>query len=144
MPELSYDYIRGLIDGEGCFSFCSIPANGKKVLLPAFMLRMAIRDKELIERVRDKLCLKNKVYCYSYQGKDGFKRQPQAVLIVRDLGALRRTIIPLFYKKLIGHKGKQFEAWIERIGNDPLVPESYKIIYRLHKTGFYNSDNRFL
>ena len=144
MSKISYDYIRGLIDGEGCFSFCSAPGKGKKVLIPAFILRMAIRDRELIEIVRDTLGLKNKVHTYNYKGKDGYNRQTQAVLIVRDLGALRRTIVPLFHKKLIGYKGKQFEAWIERIGSDPLVPENYKIIFRLYKAGFYGKDSRFL
>src|SRR3989344_4311721 len=144
MPRLSYDYIRGLIDGEGCFSFCSAPARKGRVLLPAFILGMSVRDKELVGGVRDMLLLKNKVYTYRNEGKDSVKRQPKVVLIICDPVALRRTIVPLFYKKLIGYKGKQFEAWIERIGSDPLVPANYKIIYRLCKSGFYDKDSRFL
>jgi len=105
---------------------------------------MAVRDKELLEKVRDTLGLENRVYTYNHQGKDGSVRQPQAMLIVREAGALRAVIVPLFYKKLAGNKRIQFHEWLNKIGSDPLVPERYKIIYRLYKSGFWDKNNRFL
>ena len=46
--KLSNEYIRGLITGEGCFSFCTIGRKGdiKKPKIPAFILSMSIQDKE--------------------------------------------------------------------------------------------------
>lgn len=50
-------------------------------------------------------------------------------------------IVPLFRNKLVGHKRLQFEAWMEKIGKDPEVPDTYKILYRLHrKGGFYDKN----
>src|SRR6185369_16810324 len=98
---------------------------------PVFALRMHIRDKLLLEKVRDKLNLKNKVYNYHYPGNDGFKRGPNAILIVREIGNLKNIIVPLFYKKLVGNKADQFEQWIDKIGNDPKVPDPYKFIHKI-------------
>jgi len=136
--EIPYDYIRGLTDGEGCFTFCSVPAqDGSKVKIPAYILRMSVRDKNLIELVRNRLKLKNKVYTYDYPGKDGYNRQPQSVLIVRDFASLRNVIIPLFYNKLYGYKRIQFVAWIEKMGADPMVPKYYKLLYKIFKNGYF-------
>jgi uncharacterized protein (UPF0128 family) len=47
--RMSYDYIRGLIDGEGCFTFSQStePKNGSKTRLPAFALSMSSVDRDL-------------------------------------------------------------------------------------------------
>lgn len=145
---ISDEYIRGLIEGEGCFTFCSTPqrvkVNGeiKKCLLPTFVIRMHIRDIELIKAIRDRFRLRNRVYVYRQDPlimeNKRYSRGQTAILIVRDVGALRSAIVPFFYKKLKGHKGAQFMEWLEKIGRDPRVPENYKLIYRLHKTGFWD------
>ena len=142
---MSYEYIRGLIDGEGCFTFCTVDDNKKqeKLKIPTFALRMHVRDEELIRNVRNTLKLKDRVHVYHYPGKDGANRGPQAFIMVRSFGSLKNIIIPLFYKKLHGHKGVQFMAWLEKIGADPLVPESYRLLYRLHKSGFYDRNPKF-
>jgi len=98
-----------------------------------------MRDQELLKSVRDSLGLKNKIYTYHYQGRDGSKRGPIAILIVREFGPLKNIIVPLFYNKLIGNKGRQFESWLEQIGIDPEVPEKFKFIHKLHKSGFYDN-----
>ena len=142
MTLLSYEYIRGLIDGEGCFTFSSTPNKTGKVKLPAFILRMCIRDKALIESVRDTLKLKNKIYTYHYRYKDA-DRQPQSILIVRDFGSLKSKIIPLFYKKLHGYKRIQFEEWINLIEQDPLVSKDYKLLPKLYKNGYFDQITSF-
>jgi hypothetical protein len=55
--KLSYDYIRGLVDGEGCFSFHtgSRRANGRKYKIPTFVIAMNERDRNLIEKVKNTL-----------------------------------------------------------------------------------------
>lgn len=145
--KLSYEYIRGLVEGEGCFSFCSTPikkADGTKVKLPAFILSMSHQDKELIMLVKDRLCLRNRVYEYKRRlRKDNYNRQSMVMLIVRDFGQIKNIIVPLFYKKLHGNKAKQFEEWLEKIGNDPAVAENYKFIYKIFKAGFYDRNPKF-
>jgi len=143
--KLSFDYIRGLVDGEGTFTFCTVTGwnKNKKAKVPAFQLRMHIRDKELIEAIRDFLGLKNKVYVYYYPGKDGTNRGPQAMLIVREFNNLKDIIIPMFYKNLIGHKNKQFMEWLEKIGSDPDVSDRFKSLYRLYKWGMYDNYPKF-
>lgn len=141
---LSYEYIRGLVDGEGTFTFSTTMTNGIKRKIPVFSIKMHVRDKMLIEMIKNTLKLKNKVYVYNHQKKDGYMRGPQAMLIVREIGALKNIVIPLFYKKLKGNKGKQFNEWIEIIGNDPDVPRSYKFIYFLYKSGFYDQKTLYI
>lgn len=147
IQKLPFDYIRGLIDGEGCFSFSTNTREQRKV--PSFALRMHSRDKNLVEMVRDTLGLKNRIYEYhyphNYPGKGiKFNRGPQVILIVRELGSLKNVIVPFFYKRLYGHKGKQFEEWMEKIGSDPYVSESYKFIYKIYKDGFYDRNPKYL
>ena len=103
--RLSDDYIRGLIEGEGCFGN---QTNGKGQKVPVFMLKMHVRDKELIEAIRDYLGLPDRVHEYRHQERH------YALLQVRDLGSLKNTVIPLFRGRLLGHKGTQFEAWFKQ------------------------------
>lgn len=139
--EISLDYIRGLVEGEGCFTFCSVPRKTKnnpgKFKLPTFVIAMHERDEPLITAIRDRLKLKNRVYNHQPYMGDGIKRGRIAKLIVRDFGALKNIIVPLFYGKLRGNKGKQFLEWLQKIEDDPDVPATYKLIHRLHKSGFY-------
>lgn len=139
--KLSKEYIRGLVEGEGCFTFSTTKQKNKKVHVPSFQIRMHIRDKELLEALRDLIGIKNKVYSYYYPGNDGYKRGAQAILIVREFPNLKNIIIPLFYDSLAGYKGIQFHEWLEKIGSDPLVPESFKFLHRLHKGGFYKKNS---
>lgn len=144
----SDDYIRGLIDGEGCFTFCNTPdlrSPSGKAQIPTFVLQMHERDKPLIEMVRNRLAPRNKIYVYkmldmeTHRGKV-YKRGAMARFMVRDLGNLKNKVIPLFYNNLLGYKGIQFNKWLENIGNDPLVPDRYKILYRLHKAGYWQKN----
>jgi len=142
--SLTNEYIRGLIEGEGSFTFSkNRRLDGTPLRVPSFQIKMHIRDKALLEGIRDHLGLRNKVYTYNHQNKDGHKRGPQVMLIVRDLGSLKNIIIPLFYNKLAGNKGVQFNEWLEKIRKDPLVPEFYDILYRLHENGYYAKNPKF-
>lgn len=139
--SLSYEYIRGLTEGEGTFTFSSTGKLGKKV--PAFCIKMHIRDKKLLEMVRNTLGLKNKVYEYNHPGNDGADRGPGAMLIVREIGNLKNIIVPFFYKRLKGNKGIQFDGWLEKIGSDPFVPDGHKFIYKIYKAGFYDRNPKY-
>ena len=128
--KISDDYIRGLVEGEGTFTFSPSKTKYGRVKIPAFSIKMHIRDKALIEKVRDKLGLKNRVYVYHHKGNDGANRGPQAMLIVREINNLKDVIVPFFYRKLKGNKAKQFDEWIHKIWKDSEVPHSYKLIYK--------------
>ena len=143
IKKLSYEYIRGLIDGEGCFSFMA-QEKGRHII-PSFAIAMSNRDRDLIISVRDSLNLRNRIYTYKPRTRnDGYKRLGMTILVVRDVGQLKNMIVPLCYKKLNGYKSFQFQKWIERIGTDPLVPRSYKIIHLLYKSGFYDKNPKYL
>ncbi len=150
--EISNEYIRGLVEGEGSFTFHTSRKNsdGARYKLPAFVISMNIRDKTLLEAVRNKLGLKNKIYYRIPQiniknPKTGntYLSGRQAILAVRDFRQLKDIIIPFFYKKLKGYKGTQFAEWLEKIGNEHGVSDRFKSLYRLYKFGVYDKNPKF-
>ncbi len=147
--KISYEYIRGLIEGEGSFVFTSNSRKNalgeiKKIKIPTFVIGMHERDEPLLCLARDRMGLGNRVYNYKSSNRDGYNRGRKAFLIVREIGSLKNIVVPFFYDHLIGFKGVQFNKWLDDIGLDPDVPESYKIIYRLHGNGYYKKNPKFL
>jgi len=150
--DISFEYIRGLVDGEGSFTFHigSKRPNGRKYKIPAFVIAMNMRDKELIKGVKDKLGIKSNI-CYriprvnikNAKNDKLYTSGRQAILSVRDFTQLKDIIIPCFYKKLKGYKGKQFIDWLEKIGSDPDVSDRFKSLYRLYRWGIYDKDLKF-
>ncbi len=150
--DISNEYIRGLVEGEGCFTFHTSRkrADGTRYKLPAFVISLHIRDKRLLEIVRDKLGLKSKIYyrvprVTTQNPKTGIKylSERQAILAVRDFQQLKDIIIPFFYKRLKGYKAEQFTEWLEKIGNDIGVSDRFKSLYRLYKWGVYDKLPKF-
>jgi len=160
MPEikLTNEYIRGLIEGEGSFTFHTSndlkPDGTKKIRrIPVFAIQMHERDESLIRGVKEHLNIKNKIYNYksddfvmiaATKGQRIYKRGRKSILYVRDLGTLKNIIIPFFYKRLKGYKGIQFLEWLEKMGSDPEVSLGYKLLYRLYKCGYYDKNPKFL
>ena len=146
--SLSNDYIRGLIDGEGCFTFEKsriFGSNGEISYrkIPSFRIQMHERDYVLLWSIANTLGLKNKIYRVGPYRKDGINRGKQVVLAVRDFGQLRNIIIPLFYgNRLIGHKRNQFLSWLEKMGTDPEIANRYKLLHRLHRSGYFQKELR--
>ena len=140
--EISYEYIRGLVEGEGCFTFCPTykKANGRYARVPQFIIGMHERDNELLILIRNKLGLKNRIYRRKGQGVNNIM---VSVLTVRDFKQLKDVIIPLFYNKLKGYKSDQFIEWLEKIGRDPDVSDRFKSLYRLYKWGAYDKLPKF-
>lgn len=101
--RITDDYLRGLIEGEGHFGI-DTKVNGEKI--PCFVLKMHVRDKELIEAVRDHLGVRNRVYEYTHQGRHF------AQLIIRDIPTLKFKTVPMFHRKVLGFKGTQIEWWL--------------------------------
>lgn len=146
-PLISYEYVRGLVEGEGCFTF--YPGwkrkNGRKYKVPAFIIAMSDRDTGLLEMVRDTMSLRNPIYFRKpyINKKSGYRVTRTAVLVVREFDQLKDIIIPLFYKKLKGYKNKQFIEWLNKIGSDPDISDRFKSLYRLYKWGMYDKLPKF-
>lgn len=134
--KISNEYIRGLVEGEGCFTFCS---NGYGRKVPAFCIAMHIRDSELIYAICNRLRLPNKIYIIGPYRKDGINRGQCSRLMVREYSSLKDIIVPFFYNKLHGHKGRQFNIWLEKIGADSSVSPKFREIYNLYKAGYYDN-----
>ena len=139
--NISKEYVIGLVEAEGNFSFSVWKAKERKI--PSFQLKMHVRDAHLVELVRDAMGLSNKIYTYGYQRKDGTGQNSYSMFIVREIGGLKNIVVPFFYDQFKGHKDMLFREWLDQIGSDPWVPDSYKVIYRLHKNGFYRKNSKF-
>jgi hypothetical protein len=142
MELLSDEYVRGLVEGEGCFTFDTRVKGGEKQKIPTFVIGMHERDEELLRLVRISMKLpninSNSIYIEGPYRKDGVSGGRVAKLIVRDYKSLLEVIVPFFYGKLRGNKGIQFQEWIEKIGSSD-IPYPYRRIYDLHKDGRFGS-----
>ncbi len=104
MRNLPLDYIAGLIDGEGCFSWTF---QNHKDWVPIFSIKMHIRDKELLQNIAFSLRLDNTIHEYTHQNRH------YAQLIVRDRESLLFKIVPAVYRRLHGYKKIQLEHWLK-------------------------------
>ncbi len=143
--KLNYDFIRGFLEGRGCFTFHTIGSKyGLKNKIPAFVIGLSADDKDLLIMIKNSLGLRNKIYEYAQRNrKDGYKRQGSVMLVVRDIGQLKNIIVPLFYGRLVGNKKIQFENWIDKIGEDRMISPGYKFIHTIYKSGFYGKNQKF-
>ena len=97
----SFDFIAGLIAGEG--SFMWIKQNGTEV--PVFQLKMHATERPLFELLKTKLGLREKIYEYTHQERH------YVLLLIRKRSVIENIIIPTFDQRLFGNKRIQFEAW---------------------------------
>ena len=103
MKKLSLDYIAGLIEGEGCFTWTF---QNHTTWVPIFSIKMNYRDKELLKNIAFSLGLDNKIYEYTHQNRH------YALLIVRDKKSLLFKVIPAIRGSLHGYKKIQMENWV--------------------------------
>ncbi|MDP3880925.1 MAG: LAGLIDADG family homing endonuclease [bacterium] len=137
---ITNEYIRGLTDGEGTFTFHRgfKLKSGEKPKIPAFVISMHERDIELLKKVKNHLGLKSNINTFGPYNYDNYQRGKKAIFAVRDFGSIKNKIVPLFYKKLIGYKAVQFENWVLNFEVDPLVSKKYGLISRLYKAGYWD------
>ena len=124
---INFDFIAGLIVGEGSFYWTKRGDSGRKI--PAFSLRMHVRDKELVTAVRDNLAPTEKIYEYKHNGRH------YVMLIVRNPGDIKNKIIPILYPRLCGYKKKQFIEWFHGF-RDEDTAESHRFIFNIFKKQF--------
>ena len=133
---VSNEYLRGLVEGEGCFTLC----RHGKAKIPTFALQMHARDTELLLALSNRLRLHGSLYEIEENNRGGIERGPAVRIMVRDAFTIKNVLIPFFYKKLHGHKGQQFEKWISQMGSDIAVSKSFKEIYTLYASGYYDTN----
>jgi len=114
--KLPFDYIRGLAEGEGTFTFSTRQKKlSNDVVLkektPSFCI-MNERDEELLKSIRDTLGLKNRVYNCRHSAKSIGKGR-MVMLIVRDFPQIK-TIIPFFMGSCMGIKENNFMSGWKR------------------------------
>lgn len=124
-PELlSYDFIAGLIVGEGTFYWTKYG----KHKIPVFALRFHIRDFDLLVNVKYSLGITENIYEYTHN------RRHSAFLIIRNFHGLIK-IIESIYPKLTGHKKIQFINWFSMFKDNELEPR-YQTIYHIFREKF--------
>lgn len=150
MDTLPEEYVIGLVEGEGCFTFDTrrvktVTGLVKISKIPTFVIAMHERDEELLRKVRNTIGLSkinsHSIYINKPCIKDGYNRGKMAKLIIRDFPSLRDKIVPFFYGRFNGYKGKQFEEWLINIGNDN-IPSPYRLINVLYRQGYYDKKKR--
>lgn len=113
---MTLDYIAGLIEGEGSFSFRHKPRykTHKPCYVPCFRLALWDLDKELLEQVRDTIGV----------GKVSLKGHPpngrtQYMLQIQGYKQCLALIDVLDRTKLYGQKAQSYTTWKQ------LVLETY-------------------
>lgn len=133
---VSNEYLRGVVEGEGCFTLCK---HGN-IKVPTFALQMHERDKELLLTLSSRLRLHRLLYEIEANSRGGIERGPAVRIMVRDALTIKNILIPFFYKKLHGHKGQQFEKWVAQMGSDTAISKSFKEIHALYVSGYYDTN----
>lgn len=145
MLKLSFDYIAGLVEGEGSFSFCTVQrwkqtVDGRvvRIRVPAFQIKMHERDQDLIRLMRKSLGLNDTVYNYPPPSINKFSKPYKVggslMLIVRNTASLKNVIIPCLYFRLHGYKKVQFFEWLEKMGHEEISNDS-QYLHRFYKKG---------
>lgn len=137
--SISQEFIIGMLTQKGSFTFSTRTKYNRKRKrivhkIPTFTLMMRIENEDLMNNIKNKLKLKNKLYKISNQKQDGSKRKDSIKLIIRELKSIENIIIPFFHKKFMGYRTEEFNNWLLAIEKDPLVPFSFKKIYWRHKS----------
>lgn len=138
--RFSKQYILGLLAQRGSFTFSTrtkYDKNGVKIThrIPTFTIEMNERNKELIFGIKNTLGLTNTIYRYESNRRDGRRRNPSLMLIVREIKNLQNIVVPFFYKKAIGYRRAEVNQWLSKIEKDKLVPFSFKKIVWICRAG---------
>ncbi len=129
-PEINPKYLNIIIElfnQKGIFSFST---QGKyKYKVPYFCIKSKQSEVYFLKLVKRELGIKSKIYTYSGSiGKDGYFRSGFCMLITRDIGELKDSIIPFSAKYLTGDKLQKFKDWIKNMKKLDMVPSGHRQI----------------
>lgn len=100
-PIPSYDFIAGFLTATGSFNW----VKQKNSEVPVFQLKTKIDDLELLELIKAKLEVKEKVHTYTHQNRQ------YALLLIRSRKTIETVLIPILDGRLFGQKKIQFDLW---------------------------------
>jgi hypothetical protein len=137
MPaEINPKYLNTIIElfnQKGIFSFST---QGKyKYKVPYFCIKSKQSEVYYLKLVKRELGIKSKIYTYQESiGKDGYIRSGFCMLIVRNIGELKDSIVPFASKALTGDKLQKFRMWLTKMEGLDSVPSGYRQIPGIIKT----------
>lgn len=97
----SLDFIAGLVNKCGVFMW--VKQKGSEI--PVFQIKMEAEELPLLQMIKFKLGLKEKIYQYLQKDK------PYVLLLVRRRSVIQNILIPTFDGRFLGRKKIQFEDW---------------------------------
>ncbi len=93
----------------------------KSTEVPVFQIKMEVEEMPLLEIIKAKLGLEEKIYQYTQKNKD------YILLLVRKRSVIQTKLIPNFDGRFWGKKKNQFELWKDRFYKKQL-----DFIYKSH------------
>ncbi len=115
----SFDFIAGLVNKCGVFMW----VKQKKSEIPVFQIKMEVEEMSLLEIIKARLELKEKIYQYTQKNND------YILLLVRKRSVIQTKLIPNFDGRFWGKKKIQFELW-----RDKFYRKKLDFIYKNHST----------
>lgn len=113
----SLDFVAGLVNKCGVFMW----VKQKESEVPVFQIKMEADELPLLEMIRSKLGLKEKIYQYLQNGK------PYLLLLVRKRSVIQTTLIPTFDGRFWGQKKFQFDEW-----KNKFFERRLEFVYKYH------------
>lgn len=113
----SLDFIAGLVNRCGVFMW----VKQKESEVPVFQIKMEGEELPLLEMIKIKLGLKERIYQYLQKDK------PYILLLVRKRSVIQTTLIPTFDGRFWGKKKIQFEDW-----KNQFFERKLNFIYKYH------------
>ena len=113
----SLDFIAGLINKCGVFMW----VKQKALEVPVFQVKMELEERILLEMIKAKLGLQEKIYEYKYKDKSFL------LLLIRRRSVIESTIIGVFDGKFWGKKKIQFDAW-----KNKFYEKKLEFVYKHH------------
>lgn len=109
MPEItplndnlpSYDFIAGLLTSTGSFLW----VKQKNSEVPVFQLKMQSGDHDLLQLIKTKLEIKEKIHQYTHQNRQ------YSLILIRSRRTIETVLIPILDGRLFGQKRVQFDLW---------------------------------
>ncbi|PIT92895.1 MAG: hypothetical protein COU06_02825 [Candidatus Harrisonbacteria bacterium CG10_big_fil_rev_8_21_14_0_10_38_8] len=127
MSNPTEEYVAGLVNCIGRFTFYTTYRKGVKLKTPAFLVSIPASNKYILEVIVATLDLKERIYTHKNIQSDHVSREKRCILIIRKYGSLRK-IIDFSYKYLLPEKILEMESWLAEIDTGTNVVDRFKTL----------------
>ncbi len=114
----SLDFVAGVIATSG--SFLWIKQNKTKI--PVFQIKTHISDAPLIELIKTKLGLTEKIYRYTHSNRN------YVLLLIRSKETIKKNLFPTLNGRLYGKRKDLFKKWKKEVLNLKSMDKKIKLI----------------